>query len=1345
MANTQPPSQRVVKPPVKKKHPRSKKRRTNYCILCRTPYFKHEAQAHLHSMLHHRELETVGKFASHDCQACKASSMRLNEYAQHISTADHKAQLQRLMSSNVVPIPLHKTLDTRTITKILDRNKALKKEAKKKAMKKRKKKQKQNAVQRCAEMLQGATQQRTVASKLLKQAQETHRQNASNHAVFQNKENNVSMLHRHLYRTELAQQNQSGRARWSREPPGPIWPQDQFTQSAHFMRYDQSLPRGGVENYQNGPHNFQGRDLPEQIPWPVFDEYDHRNRQYSSDTARDFTSDHLPEGGAIIFDYHHRQSTGSSQPGQEGCRRLSRPATANESVNAPPVQDVDIGAMLKQIRRALGVREPCRADREARRQNSSTSVRVAACSSAQQPGGEMEQNHITSAQAASSPDVVARAPSSTTPAKPKQTTLNVTQDTTRHAENSSVAADRPSSLTASSQCTDQTTSSEPSLSNTCKVRIAHKSGKVGSEKDSRLNSTLNKLRSLSGARSKLSWKEMYDGMKKKNVKDKPRFGIQAVNRRSDQENSARPQESDLPLSEGFHWESVPDNPSGSGLTLPPPPQDAAHADFHAETDLTDSQMLEALEHPAAVEESCSSQPTAGVSVKVESSLEDETEQIGKGRKRNVSENEPSGRKKKKKKSNKDQDQMDQLLSVSLREEQLSNSLTDLDKSLIQARNALQATYAEVQRLLLLRQQFTTEVNSLRAKRIEILQGMQEGYSGASSAAATTSSAATIQPPSLPSSSAFTSSASQQPPPTTPASSLTQEMCHLPPAGRARDLTDTLHVPLTPPLPMFASNLLPSLLLAPPHFTSTASAADVASPPKGSSASPNTLPPPESSARQQERETQELVISDSGEEMVGNLSKDQAKGKEPVVEKSVPERERIAMVADDKGNESDDSVEMIGSSDLEVIVIDKLDSGGSPEAKPNVPVPPDPPQMSVNVDLSSASTQTYQQCEAADSKIKLSPRTSAESVEYEEPSLGAFLNHTGPVHGLLIHDGLLFTCSADNTARAYNLVTRECQAVYEGHTNKINCLLASSLPNMPTLLFTGSSDQTIRCYNIKSKKCLEQLSLPDRVLCLHAAWNILYVGLASGSVASFDLKTLKELDVFECHGPRAVSCLDTAQEGARRLLLVGSYDSTISVRDAKNGLLLRSLQGHTKTVLCMKVVNDLVFSGSSDTSVHAHNIHTGELVRIYKGHGHAVTSVVILGKVMVTACVDKLVRVYELQSHDRLQVYGGHSDMVMCMAVHKSVIYTGCYDGSVQAVKLNLMKNYRCWWQNCSLIFGMPEHLVQHLTGDHTNANLQMLKCRWRGCSSFFTTQQSIRQELPDHMRSHVESDSEVLP
>ncbi|XP_031643505.1 zinc finger protein 106 isoform X1 [Oncorhynchus kisutch] len=357
-----------------------------------------------------------------------------------------------------------------------------------------------------------------------------------------------------------------------------------------------------------------------------------------------------------------------------------------------------------------------------------------------------------------------------------------------------------------------------------------------------------------------------------------------------------------------------------------------------------------------------------------------------------------------------------------------------------------------------------------------------------------------------------------------------------------------------------------------------------------------------------------------------------------------------------------------------------------------------------------------------------------------PSEGMFEGHQETVNAMQVHMGLLYTCSGDRTVRAFSLVSRECVAVFEGHSTKVNCLLVSSGPGLQQRLYSGSSDQTIRCYNLRSRECVDQFSLPDRVLCLHNRWKVLYAGLANGSVVTFSIKTNKQLDVFECHGPRAVSCLATAQEGARRILLVGSYDSTISIRDAKSGLLLRTLEGHTKTVLCMKVVNDLVFSGSSDQSVHAHNIHTGELVRIYKGHSHAVTVVAILGKVMVTACLDKLVRVYELQSHDRLQVYGGHTDMVMCMAIHKNMIYTGCYDGSVQAVKLNLIQNYHCRWHGCCLIFGVLDHLQQHLLQDHASPNTQNLKCRWKNCDEYFTARNGSKQGAPRHMLQHVEEE-----
>lgn len=369
----------------------------------------------------------------------------------------------------------------------------------------------------------------------------------------------------------------------------------------------------------------------------------------------------------------------------------------------------------------------------------------------------------------------------------------------------------------------------------------------------------------------------------------------------------------------------------------------------------------------------------------------------------------------------------------------------------------------------------------------------------------------------------------------------------------------------------------------------------------------------------------------------------------------------------------------------------------------------------------------------------SSRGRAADVSSEEDRLpeGLFEGHQETVNAMQIHNGTLYTASGDRTVKAFNLKSRQCEAVFEGHSTKVNCLVVSSLPSLPQRLYSGSSDQTIRCYSLKTCACMEQMSLPDRVLCLHIRWKILFAGLANGTVVTFNLKTNKQVDVFECHGPRAVSCLATSQEGARRLLLVGSYDSTISVRDAKNGLLLRTLEGHTKTVLCMEVVNDLVFSGSSDQLVHAHNIHTGQLVRVYKGHNHGVTVVSVQGKTMVTACLDKLVRVYELQSQEQLQVYGGHKDMVMCMAVHDSMIYTGCYDGSVQAVRLNLNHNYRCLWHGCSMIFAVREHLQQHLITDHAGAN--QARCRWRNCDAFLSPRNGSKQGVvPNHMQTHAE-------
>ncbi|NWY43676.1 ZN106 protein, partial [Sylvia atricapilla] len=846
-------------------------------------------------------------------------------------------------------------------------------------------------------------------------------------------------------------------------------------------------------------------------------------------------------------------------------------------------------------------------------------------------------------------------------------------------------------------------------------------------------------------------------------------------------------------------------------------------------------------------------------------------------------------KRRKIKGKKERCQVDQLLAISLREEELSKSLQSVDSSLLQARAALQAAYVEVQRFLVLKQQITMEMSTLRSQRIQVLQGLQETYepselseelscnalterqNSKSQTVAdsipsgsplplldTLSSSVPSRGASVPVTMASPFQSSGSAPSDTPDSSVQVKREPVSPKGTELNVNSVLQSSPCAPQAEEAeqnyeeTNQKTSLY---PVITATISLAELAAcfqhsnqdvhksaADKEQSGLPENSSPhsvsvfskreandtvaerflqhqcstslskrsvllempvdktPKLSAEPSEQHlTMAAVPAEKGNKRRRRLRKKKTlraahvpensdteqdmmdfkpvrkvkAGKVPKGEKvttSTPPREEdgvTAQAARNKDeNDSDASLELVEVSAPHCEVVD-VGSSESGDEKPDSPSKRDSCN-SVDQAVQEASCSGYDEVSSTseigtnyrnDGKSvaetqtaisslrgsKNSSEVSSEPGEDEEPTEGTFEGHVAAVNAIQIFGNLLYTCSADKTVCAYNLVSRKCVAIFEGHTSKVNCLLVTQTNGKNAALYTGSSDHTINRYNIKTKECMEKFKLEDRVLCLHSRWRILYAGLANGTVVTFSIKNNKKVDTFECHGPRAVSCLATAQEGARKLLVVGSYDCTISVRDARNGLLLRTLEGHSKTILCMKasVVNDLVFSGSSDQSVHAHNIHTGELVRIYKGHNHAVTVVNILGKVMVTACLDKFVRVYELQSHDRLQVYGGHTDMIMCMTIHKSMIYTGCYDGSVRAVRLNLMQNYRCWWHGCSLIFGVVDHLKQHLLTDHTNPNFQTLKCRWKNCDAFFTSRKGSKQDAVGHIERHAEDDSRI--
>ncbi|KAM9778223.1 zinc finger protein 106-like isoform X2 [Syngnathus typhle] len=1321
----------------------TKKPKSNYCILCRKVLPKYNKHDHMHGLPHHIELDKLlGKVPCHDCQACELSSMVLQQYAQHIAMPQHRINLKRIKMQNVKPISLYNTLNHETIKGLLRRNKELKKERKKESQKKKKKRrlanQKEPGHTQAGQKQAGHTQaghtqagQKQAGQKQADQKQAGQKQAGQKQA--DQKQADQKQADQKQAGQKQAGQNQAGQTHTGQKQAasglknvqqGPntfkqqaLGPQQKGTYTGAVQKNMNQLRRNPprAARYCVSQYSNESFDTELEPSWSSMAHFSHY--AYQRAELDDFTSDQLPDRGSVIF-------TDELPP--EPTQNVS---ASNSQPKPVIIQGMSVTTMLRELRRAMGVREPCRADREARKQNAEAEAQLSElCSSLETLKKEEAKQSNNAAQAGKS------------------------------APRNNVAAEQNTpGPSASIQHPQQ-------LGSKTKVRIAHKAAADQKSAEDILRKVTPKLTPKAPAVSRPKFKQSWKQMKKEKM---PRFGIESVNSQPSKATFDLGVDEDLILSEGFHWESLsnahmplppslPAHPPSCLTSTPLPTRDATPSASRGETRSTTG----APDEGGSFTLDNSRGPTAAAtSVKVQA--EHGNPDTNKRKHQHLQDNDvpdvEAVVKRRKFMLNNDQDPMDKLLAMSLREEELSQSLQDVDKSLVLARNALQAAYTEVRRLMLLRQQCTAEVDGLRAKRIEILQSMQEVYSGSSNVeqVATTSAAApadVVHPdPTSASSSRLLvphsptdthqSSVINQPQPALPApkpniTTIKREAMIPPPSRQPSDQT------VSPP-----PTSLPAV--APPTPKTQTRADD-----------PNPLNPanllctqkkqvkPVGVTEQTESISREEVVDMKNEKMEEPLAIEPVQGNDArTLDKSAS-----AVLINDNSDKNADTVEVMEPK-MVVIDIDESENEDSPDMSSTAPGPQELPSKSDNMECSTASTQTIQQTPF---KMKAASPVASEREDTPPPetvemagengtesALGYFLNHTEAVHGLQVHEGVLYTCSADMTARAYSLLNLECLGVFEGHKNRINCLLVASSPNTPARLYTGSSDSTIRIYSIKTKKCLETISLADRVLCMHMAWTTVFVGLANGSVATFDLKTSKPLDVFECHGPRAVSCLGTSQEGARRVLLVGSYDSTISVRDAKSGLLLRSLEGHTKTVLCMKVVNDLVFSGSSDTSVHAHNIHTGQLIRIYKGHGHAVTSIVILGKVMVTSCLDKLIRVYELQTHDRLQVYGGHSDMVMCMAVHKSVIYTGCYDGSVQAVKLNLMKNYRCWWQNCCLIFGMAEHLLQHLTRDHTNPKLEVVNCRWRGCNKFFPTQQAVKEEVPGHMQNHVDVDSKV--
>ncbi len=136
---------------------------------------------------------------------------------------------------------------------------------------------------------------------------------------------------------------------------------------------------------------------------------------------------------------------------------------------------------------------------------------------------------------------------------------------------------------------------------------------------------------------------------------------------------------------------------------------------------------------------------------------------------------------------------------------------------------------------------------------------------------------------------------------------------------------------------------------------------------------------------------------------------------------------------------------------------------------------------------------------------------------------------------------------------------------------------------------------------------------------------------------------------------------------RGILVTGSTDRTLIIWDLNSGERLKHLLGHTSTVRCVELCDDLVVSGSRDGTLRVWNILTGDCLHVLIGHSASVRCLSLGPEwgTIVSGSYDNTCRLWNLKSGQCLRVFEGHSNKVYAVTSTSEQVYSGSLDGTVR--------------------------------------------------------------------------------
>jgi WD40 repeat protein len=289
--------------------------------------------------------------------------------------------------------------------------------------------------------------------------------------------------------------------------------------------------------------------------------------------------------------------------------------------------------------------------------------------------------------------------------------------------------------------------------------------------------------------------------------------------------------------------------------------------------------------------------------------------------------------------------------------------------------------------------------------------------------------------------------------------------------------------------------------------------------------------------------------------------------------------------------------------------------------------------------------------------------------------GQFQGHTGGVWSVaLSSDGCLLASSGeDHTIRIWDMRTRKCLKILEGHQGWVGALAfdPSSTSTECLRLASCSADCTIRLWDVHAGKTLHIFREHGNGL-MDVAFSPDGRKLASSSVdcriGLWDTQSGEAIALWQGHSA-SIWTLAFSSDG--QTLASGSEDQTIKLWDVETQHCQRTLLGHTSLVKSLAYSSDglMLVSVALNQSIRLWETQTWQCLKTWQGYSKSVTCAVFHpdGQRLATSHGDNVLRLWDVQTGDCLNCLQGHSDRIesLVFSPNGRLLASGSFDQTIR--------------------------------------------------------------------------------